>query len=126
VEKNFTLRETGLSVNYSQQNGITSRIPIAIDPWTRFSSGWSTTLAYSAIENGFQFSQEEDVVVEVIADIPLQVYSFSDSISLLGVPEDPNYDYPTGHYLPFPVTVLEFHGPGDFNLHFLPAWQSAD
>ncbi len=126
VEKNFALRDAGLSVNYSQQNGITSRIPIAIDPWTRFSPGWSTKLAYSPIENGFQFSQEENVVLEVIADIPLQAYSFSDSANLLGVPEDPNHDYPPGHYLPFPITVLEFNSPGDFNLHILPAWQSGE
>ena len=126
MEKNFTLRDDGLSVNHSSQAAISSRVPIAIDPWTRFSPGWSEKLAYSPIENGFQFSQEGNVVLDVIADIDMQIHSFTDSANMLGVPEDPNYDYPPGHYLPFPVTVLEFNSPGDFNLHFLPAWQSGE
>jgi len=122
IEKNFSLQNAGLSVKYSTQNQITGRIPLAIDPWNRFSPGWSENLKYSPIDMGYQFSLRDKPIVEVISDMPMDLYSFTDSKELLGVPEDPNYDYPPGHYLPFPLSVLEYHAQGEFTFQFKPAW----
>lgn len=120
IEKFFSLEDEGLIVSYKTEGDVTGRIPIAIDPWRRFSPGWNEDLKISTIEDGYQFLQEGVQVVDIISDIPLDVYSYKDSVNSLGVPEDPNYAYPPGHYLPFPLTVLGFHGQGEFEIHINP------
>jgi hypothetical protein len=124
IQKNFSLRDAGLTVAYHSRAPVIGRIPIVIDPWTRFSPGWSGKLGHSPIEGGYQFTRAGQNKVAVISSTPLNVHSFADSSGTLAIPEDPNYDYPPGHYLPFPVNVIDYHGQGDFNLHIQPAWQS--
>ena len=34
--------------------------------------------------------------------------AFNDSAASLGGPEDPNQDFPAGHYLPFPMAVADY------------------
>ena len=121
IEKTFSLEEDGLDVNYRTSGDIASRIPFAVDPWTRFSPGWSETLEYSAIEDGMELYHQGDMIMEITSDTSMHGFSFSDSSKSLSTPENPNFDYPPGHYLPFPMTVLEFHGQGVFNFYLRPA-----
>jgi hypothetical protein len=37
----------------------------------------------------------------------MTVTSYLDSANLLRQPEDPDAEYPPGHYLPFPLTLVE-------------------
>ena len=121
IEKTFSLEEDGLDVLYRTSGDVASRIPFAIDPWTRFSPGWSETLEYSAIENGMELYHQGDMIMEITSDTSMHGFSFSDSSESLSSPENPNFDYPPGHYLLFPMTVVEFHGQGDFNFYLRPA-----
>jgi len=61
------------------------------------------------------------MILEITPDTSMHGFSFSDSSRSLSKPENPNFDYPPGHYLPFPMTVVEFHGRGDFNFYLRPA-----
>jgi hypothetical protein len=42
--------------------------------------------------------------------------SFFDSRSKIIFPEDPDFNYPPGHYLPYPLTVFESRPTKDQNL----------
>jgi len=44
----------------------------------------------------------------------ITLHSFIDSLDLLSSPEDPNRDYPAGHFTPFPMVILELFSEGDF------------
>jgi hypothetical protein len=33
--------------------------------------------------------------------------AFNELLSLLANPEDPDFDYPPGHYVPFPMAIAE-------------------
>ena len=120
IIKTYTLKEDGLVISYHSSEPAVSRIPIAIDPWRRFSPGWSEQYLYLPIEGGYQISAADDIAIKVLSDLPMQAFSFTDSLELLDSPEDPNFDYPRGHYLPFPFTVLEFNGQGDFSIRIEP------
>jgi len=114
IMKTYTLNVDGLAIAYQSSESAVSRIPIAIDPWLRFSPGWSDQHRYQPIEGGYRFAAANNGAIEVLSNLPLRVFSFTDSLSVLDSPEDPNFDYPRGHYLPFPFTVIEFDGQGDF------------
>ncbi|MCK4725251.1 MAG: hypothetical protein KAT29_05600, partial [Anaerolineales bacterium] len=86
----------------------------------RFSPGWSEQHQYLPMEGGFQIVAADEYTIEVFSDLPLQVFSFADSRGDLDSPEDPNFEYPRGHYLPFPFTVFEFEGQGDFSIRIEP------
>ena len=120
IEKTYSLEQEGLAMSYKIQGPTSGLIPFAIDPWQRFSPGWSDLSSYSPLENGYQVSLGNEVIVDIIADIPLQAISFTDSQNSLGMPEDPNFDYPPGHYLPYPLVDLEYHALGDFTIQIQP------
>ena len=118
VKKTYYFSDNGLIVTYHSSDTIIGRIPVAIDPWRRFSPGWSDLYKYQPIENGYSVAIAGDISIDVVSDLPLAAYSFTDSQRFLDSPEDPNFDYPSGHYLPYPFTVLGFEGLGDFSFHF--------
>jgi hypothetical protein len=58
------------------------------------------------------------LVLEVLTDSSISAQMFTDSRGHLSIPEDPNFDYPKGHYLPFPMALLELESQGDFTVQF--------
>jgi len=45
------------------------------------------------------------------------LFAFNDTLDYLGKREDPNQDFPPGHYLPLPMAVVEFQSDGDGIFH---------
>jgi hypothetical protein len=46
-------------------------------------------------------------------------FAFNDSHEVMSLPEDPNYDYPRGHYLPFPMAMVEIQTSQDFSVDII-------
>jgi hypothetical protein len=47
------------------------------------------------------------------------MYAFNDTLQYLGELEDPNQAFPPGHYLPFPMAVLEFQAVDGYQILYL-------
>jgi hypothetical protein len=47
------------------------------------------------------------------------MYAFNDTLQYLGELEDPNQAFPPGHYLPFPMAVLEFQAADGYQILIL-------
>ncbi|NMC77848.1 MAG: hypothetical protein GYA59_00685 [Chloroflexi bacterium] len=47
-----------------------------------------------------------------------QTRAYFDSLPWIHSPEDPDRDYPPGHYLSFPLAVIEIHSQGSFQVEF--------
>jgi hypothetical protein len=109
ISKSFSLSEDGLLVNYSSSDPIFIQIPIAIDPWKRFSTNWREDYVCESIKNGYSCRVEDGFTVEILSNSPISAHSFIESYKQLQVPEDPNFNYPPGHYLPFPMVLLEIN-----------------
>jgi hypothetical protein len=118
ITKTFSLSDSGLNVKYLSRDPITVQIPIALDPWSRFSPGWSDSYHCQSIQDGYLCRFTDKIAVEIVSDASISAQLFTDSRGQLAVPEDPNYNYPVGHYLPFPVALLEIHSQGDFTVQF--------
>jgi hypothetical protein len=120
LTKIFSLSETGLQVEYQTTDPIIVQIPIAIDPWLRFSPGWSDEFHCLPILDGYSCQLTDNFSVEIETDASISASTFVDSRAHLAVPEDPNLDYPTGHYLPFPLALIEIKGERIFTVRFTP------
>lgn len=46
-------------------------------------------------------------MVRIQAEGPITMRAFNESLYLLTNPEDPDFAYPPGHFIPFPMAVVE-------------------
>ncbi len=120
ITKRFALSSNGLRIEYQNPEPLSVQIPLAIDPWTRFTPGWSNVQRGQSISNGYLFQINDQVEVEILSDAPLSAHIYSDSQSKMTIPEDPNYAYPPGHYIPYPMTILDINSSQDFFVEINP------
>ena len=131
--KTYRLTPSGLRLEYRTSIPVLAQLPLALDPWVRFSPGWSDRYHGQAIPQGWTWellpatlasgiqaapplTGTRTLHVEINSSAPLSTRSFVESKPYLSIPEDPNRDYPAGHFLPFPMAVVEFSSPGDFSV----------
>jgi hypothetical protein len=120
VTKAFTLTSDGLLVKFHLLAPVKVQIPLAIDPWERFSPLWSQAYQGHTIPNGYSWQLDEVLAVEVLSDASLSANAFNASQRLLPIPENPNFDYPQGHYIPFPMAIIEIESNQDFFVEINP------
>ncbi len=112
--KEFLVLENGLWVNY-QFDGFTQvTIPLGIAAESRFAPGWSSRYQSASTPQGWAWGITPGPRAQIRTSGMLSTQSFADDLPALLVPENPNYDYPSGHYLPFPMAVATIQSQGDF------------
>ncbi len=113
--KTFRLTETGLEVTYQVQNPASTRIPLVVDPQIFFfgPSDYRASLSTTS----WTWGPAAGTQVRVRTDAALSAQGFTVSIPFIGLPENPNLDYPSGHYFPFPLSVMTIHSDENFNVH---------
>lgn len=116
VTKTFRLKPDGLSIEYHAAEPRVLEIPLALDPWQRGAPGWAERYQLRSINGGWSWGLLDGPAVTVLASSPTVVYPFNASLPGLRRFENPNLDYPRGHYLPYPMALLAIESPGDFSL----------
>jgi hypothetical protein len=114
VQKTFRLTPAGLRVDYQALSPVQVEVPIVIDPWQRFQPGWADRYRFESLPDGYAWRLGDGSRLEVRESLGLQAAAFTDSRPQLALAEDPNFAYPPGHYLPFPVILLSGSGQGEF------------
>jgi hypothetical protein len=113
--KTFKLTETGVEVEYQTQEPVTAQIPLLVDPNSRFTLGWAEKYTKKNTPDGVVWGLEDEPMVRIQSEGPITMRAFNESLSLLATPEDPDFDYPPGHYIPFPMAIAEVEmGDGYF------------
>ncbi|MBN2548373.1 MAG: hypothetical protein JXB15_04385 [Anaerolineales bacterium] len=112
VRKEFTLSENELLVNYTFSADVgfhQLRIPLAFDPWKRFSPGW-VDLYPPPEQHDSGLCWQIEPGIDLCLEAPLSsLDAFSDTLAMLVQPENPNMDYPAGHFLPFPFNLIRIN-----------------
>jgi hypothetical protein len=113
--KSFAITESGLQVQINGLEPDSYSLPLILAPLTRFQPG------------GLNLYQLEQPLNKqsIFWSIPglgriqiksmnslLTVDTFLDSSSWMEMPENPNLDYPPGHFLPFPLALVHIR-PGE-------------
>jgi hypothetical protein len=99
---------------FSEQTGQphTLLLPLALDPWTRFTPGWAGRYRLSQSGAFLTWELRPGLQLVVRASASMQAASFRDSLPFMDTPENPNLDYGPGHYLPFPLAQIEIPSSG--------------
>jgi len=115
--KTFTLLENGIDITYRTSGPVSTRIPLALDPQTFYfePAGYTGTL----VSDSWTWSQTNGIQVEVVSTSSISVHSFTDSLPYLSLPENPDLDYPAGHYVPFPLSIVAVQGTGNFSVQII-------
>ena len=116
VVKTFSLLDSGLRIDYVTSRPLTLQLPLALDPWIRFEPGWGEYYTGSVTEEGYTWSLGPELHLLVRTNLPFNTYPFNESHPMFRRVEDPNYAYPPGHYLPFPVSLVEIQGSRNFTI----------
>jgi hypothetical protein len=112
--KTFILSGTGLRVEYSSASPIAVQISLGLDPWRRFTTGWGDAYRETAFLSGWEWALDPGPQVKITTSGKLKPRAFTASRAYLSVSEDPNFEYPPGHYLPFPLALVEIQGQDNF------------
>lgn len=103
VRVSYTLQENGIRMEVHSSQPSHLRLPLAVDPSSRFSPQWAAH--YLAGVESWGISNTARVMINTNG--MLTITHFGESLAYLHELEDPNRSYPNGHYLPFPLAIAE-------------------
>ncbi len=120
--KTIRLEPQGFVANYISKDEVRVQMPLVVDPWVRFSPGWEQSYTPSASSQTASLqSWTWGLVNGVQASLAIDggnfnVQPFSITQQLMNSPENPDFQYPAGHYLPFPMALATADGKGKFSI----------
>jgi hypothetical protein len=110
VSKAFRLTASGMEVTYTSGAPVNFRIPLAVDPQAFFSG---SAIFISSLTPGiWTWGTEGGFQVEVSSAGNLSAEGFTIAKASLESPEDPDKEYPSMHYFPFPFSLVTVTGEG--------------
>jgi hypothetical protein len=109
ITKSISISGNRIQINIQNltQYTPTYQIPLVVDPWIRFTPDWGRSYLESAASDIYQWGIKNGEIVTINASTALSPFAFNDTYLMMKLPENPNYDYSRGHYLPFPMSVVE-------------------
>jgi len=110
ISKTFTIRGNEILVNITGMNQVTQpylQIPIVLDPWLRFESGFIDAYWQEFHESTWIWGITDNIFLTFESQSDFSAYTFNATSAALTSPEDPNFDYTPGHLLPFPMAVIQ-------------------
>jgi hypothetical protein len=115
--KTYRLTELGIQVLYQVQGPVRTRIPLVVDPQAFYSGPTD----YQAVLGGHSWTWglKTGGRVEVHTDAVLSAEGFISAIPFLSLPEDPNFGYPKGNYLPFPLSLVTIQSEGNLRAEII-------
>lgn len=114
AHKIYHLTETGLQVEYQTSQPVQTQISLGLDPWLRFTNGWGNAYQENTFQNGWGWQLGTELQVTIVSSGAITAHPFTASRPFLSNPEDPNLDYPAGHYIPFPLAWVGITGQDHF------------
>jgi hypothetical protein len=114
LTKTYTLTEKGLTLECQSSQVNRLLIPLALEPQKRFLPGWANRYHSLASSDFYMWGLDRAINLEIRTTATLYAKDFTQSRLLLSKPENPNLDYPPGHFLPFPLALVEVNGNGSF------------
>lgn len=115
----YTLTRQGLAIHAAPAASAAQsawQLALAFDPWQRFYRDWGSRFTRQQTEQSLQLSYSTGSALRLSANQPFQVEGFDATRQMMGNPENPNAEFPGGHYLPFPMVVVKFSPLGELHL----------
>jgi hypothetical protein len=119
-KKTYDLSNDRLRISVHSSEAVQTKIPIVMNAPGRLHPGWIDTYPHpQLIGNSWSWHAANGAGIRVTADeANLEENSFLDSLPFMLQPEIPDRTYPAGHYLPFPLAVLDLATEGNYTVDF--------
>jgi hypothetical protein len=104
----------GLSVEYRTDQPLSTRIPLVLDPWLRYTPGWGERYLGENSPPGWTWQIDSGPSAQIRTNAKMTVSSFAETRKMMASSENPNAEFPPGHFLPFPLVILTLESSGDF------------
>lgn len=116
LQKTYSIASNSLAVEYRSGHSRATRIPLLL-----LSEIWDTPAWEERLEQHLSKEIANDSLLPRIQLVAAssQQESFYDSYKWMRQPEDPSFEYPPGHYLPFPIALLTVQGAESFSVKFI-------
>jgi len=105
ILKTFLLTKDSIQFSYKGLDDEKLWVPLVVDPWVMELPAWGNQYQNALTVDVWEWGILEQIKVIVHSSDPIEVYTFKDSSDVIRFPENPNYAYPAGHYLPFPLAL---------------------
>jgi hypothetical protein len=121
MRKSITITNDGILIQIQDQktDESISTIPIVLDPWIRFTHDWGDKYLFSKTSNGLLWGIKSGISVEIISTNNMTPISFNETRDEISFPEDPDFDYSRGHYLPYPLSLSEIQSSSDYSVEIV-------
>ncbi len=119
-EKNFhkSISIDGNHLTIAYQNPVQNQyVPLLLDPWQRFSPNWYKQYEGLINRELICWILKERVSVCTNQNGHINLHSFKDTEERFSSTEDPNLGNPLGHFLPFPMALIEISNTPSQSLH---------
>ena len=117
LRKTYRLSDEGFQVMYEASQPVSTRLPLLLLDRGAFQPGWYARYQanHQLLPDQWSWMLDGGPQVDVTAaGASLDAHSFSESMPVLGQPEDPNSAYSPGHFFPFPLAVVDISAEGNF------------
>lgn len=108
--KSYALSPLGINITVTEPTNTSYQIPFIIDPWMRFTPHWIdhyVSIAKKEGNNIFSWEYPDGSSVSLDVNHPLTITSFANSYEYMNKTENPDIDFPAGHFLPMPLILGE-------------------
>jgi hypothetical protein len=121
IRKIFTIDGNIIEITYQVSGNQNSRIqiPLVLDPWVRYSDGWGKKYIQSFSLGSINWGLDSGISIELRSTEKYSLYPFNATMEISKYPENPNFDYGRGHYLPFPMALAEAQANGDHTVDII-------
>jgi len=110
----YQLTPGGLSIEYQTNLPLSTRLPLVLDPWVRYTPAWGERYVTVDSPLGWTWEIDSGPGVQVRTSANMTVNSFNETRKMMNLSENPNAELPPSHFLPFPLVVLTLEASGDF------------
>ena len=115
ISKSFYLGDNKLTIEYKAATPVNTQIPIIFPGRQPTQPEWAKSYSIEPTQTGFLWGDPQALQLQFSNDgASYTITTFMDSLEWLPEPEDPNRYYSAGHFLPFPLAVININAPGDF------------
>ncbi len=120
-QKTYYLSSDRLQISGQSSTANQTKIPMILDAPGRLVPGWIDSYPQpQLVANTWSWQPGTGTGIRVTVEgAAVTASSFLDSRSFMSQPEIPDRTYPAGHYLPFPLAVLDLDAAGSYQVSFL-------
>jgi len=109
-----------VQIHNIDKSSTNSSIPLVVDPWLRYTTpGWGDLYTMITSPSKFLWGINSGESVDIRSTNRITGFSFNATHAALAYPEDPNFDYSRGHYLPFPMALAEINTSEDYSVDII-------